>query len=188
MSRVSPIKDIREERMYVQYMNVHYPRAALYWKIGRNSGYRVSDVLNLTVYDLKEIINNGKFTIKEKKTGKLRSVALTAELKKTLVEFVKDKNDYEKVFRSRQGQNKAVSSRQMGRDLKKAAKEVGLKVNVGTHSARKTFAYYMDKARGIEFVQALLGHSTQRVTMVYTGRMEEIQDEAIMSDLPVLGV
>jgi len=185
MATVNPVKNIQHERMFVDYLKLNYKREALFWMISRYSGYRVSDLLEFTVSDIKDILKIDRFEIKERKTGKLRKVVLKPYLKKELKESIKDKADHEKLFRSRQGDNQSVSSRQMGRTLKQAAKEVGLKLNIGTHSGRKTFGYHLSEKSGLSLVQAIFGHSTQLMTMIYIGVYEEMQDEAVM-DIPDL--
>lgn len=61
-----------------------------------------------------------------------------------------------------------------GKILKTAAKAVGIKYNVGTHSMRKTFGYHQLKAHNNDamFVcqlQEMFGHSSPQITLRYCG-------------------
>lgn len=186
MARVSPIKDISEERVYANYLSIHYEREYIFWHLSRNSGYRVSDLLKLRVADIKEVLSQGAFIIREQKTGNLRRVVLKPKLRKILEKCIKGKGDEKYILLSRQGGNKAVSSRQIGRNLKKAAEACGLSINIGTHSGRKTFAYHLfvkhgSNEKALLLVQAILGHSTLEMTMKYIGIYEDTQDSAVMS-------
>ena len=70
----------------------------------------------------------------------------------------------------------------MWRVIKDAAKEAGIKRNIGTHSLRRTFcrrAYdnAVDKSKALLIIQKILNHSSQAVTMQYLGLLnEEIED------------
>ena len=57
----------------------------------------------------------------------------------------------------------------------------GIDIHASTHCLRKTFAYHViqsapDRERAIEFLQKILGHSSQSITLRYAG----ITDEEIM--------
>ena len=186
MARVSPIKNISEERVYANYLSIHYEREYIFWQLSRNSGYRVSDLLKLRVGDIRDVLAQGAFIIREQKTGHPRRVALKTKLRKILEKHIEGKGDEEYILLSRQGRNKAVSSRQIGRNLKKAAEACGLDINIGTHSGRKTFAYHLfvkhgSNEKALLLVHAILGHSTIEMTMKYIGIYEDAQDSAVMS-------
>lgn len=58
--------------------------------------------------------------------------------------------------------------------LKTAAKEIGIKFNVGTHSLRKTFGYHQlkahnDNATFLCELQEMFGHSSPQITLRYCG-------------------
>lgn len=83
-------------------------------------------------------------------------------------------NDY--LFKSREGGY--IEVRPAGLILKKAAKAVGIKYNVGTHSMRKTFGYHQLKAHkdDAEFLchlQNMFNHSSPQITLRYCGLESE---------------
>lgn len=54
--------------------------------------------------------------------------------------------------------------------------------NIGSHSMRKTFGYFLYKNKvPIEIIQDLLNHSSQRDTLRYIGITQEDKDIAVMS-------
>lgn len=73
------------------------------------------------------------------------------------------------------GKDTGISVDSVGRILKHLINdELGIPIHAGTHCMRKTFAYQMimnapDRARAIEFLQMLLNHSSQSVTLRYAG-------------------
>lgn len=64
--------------------------------------------------------------------------------------------------------------------LSNTASNIGLK-NIGSHSMRKTFGYFLYKNGTHEIIQELLNHSSQRETLRYIGITQEDKDTAVMS-------
>ena len=76
-----------------------------------------------------------------------------------------------------------LSSRSVGRIIKKYAKESGLNSEISPHSMRHTFATHMlDGGADLRSVQELLGHAslstTQKYTHVTLDRLMEVYDKA----------
>ena len=63
-----------------------------------------------------------------------------------------------------------------------AAKCVGIKEAVGTHTLRKTFGYHAYQS-GVDItrIQKLLNHSAQNVTLAYIGITKEELDNVYIS-------
>ncbi|MFD1676865.1 tyrosine-type recombinase/integrase [Alicyclobacillus fodiniaquatilis] len=62
--------------------------------------------------------------------------------------------------------------------LNKAAKTVGIKERIGTHTLRKTFAYHAYKqGQDITLIQKLLNHSAPSVTLRYIGITQDQMDD-----------
>jgi len=64
--------------------------------------------------------------------------------------------------------------------------ECGLTVHASTHCLRKTFAYHMiqnapERARAIEFLQKLFGHSSPAITLRYAGITEDEERNAYLT-------
>ena len=89
------------------------------------------------------------------------------------------KNEY--VFSSRKGDGH-IEVRPAGLILKNAAKAVGIKYNVGTHSMRKTFGYWQLKAHKDDalflcHLQEMFNHSSPQITLRYCGLAEEEMEQ-----------
>lgn len=148
--------------------------------IGVTTGYRAGDLVTLRVRDIKEALRRKEFTIYEgkkmntknirEKNRKPRTVELIPELAKILKEYIKDKRDYEYLFQSRKGTNKAIGVQAVSNIIKDAAEYFGL-YDITAHSMRKTYAYkiYIESGRDIVAVKELLGHSSIEETKRYIG-------------------
>lgn len=162
---------------YLRYKNY---RDYMLFLIGVTTGYRAGDLVTLRVRDIKEALRRKEFTIYEgkkmntknirEKNRKPRTVELIPELAKILKEYIKDKRDYEYLFQSRKGINKAIGVQAVSNIIKEAAEYFGL-YDITAHSMRKTYAYkiYIESGRDIVAVKELLGHSSIEETKRYIG-------------------
>ena len=159
--------------------------------LGFATGYRISELLSLTVAD---IYTNGVIhshvTVKASntKTKQGRTVLLNSDAKKalaTLVTWLKAKglDDTAPLFVSRKHTNgfAAITRQQAGRLLKDLFALVGEFGNVSTHTMRKTFARAIYDATGgkIELVQQALGHRSIASTIAYLSFNSDTIDNAI---------
>jgi len=74
--------------------------------------------------------------LREKKTSKQKRVKINKALKKALGDYIKDRDDQELLFKSREGLNKPIRRSMVYNILKEAAEYVGLD-GIGTHIMRK---------------------------------------------------
>lgn len=159
--------------------------------LGFATGYRISELLSLTVAD---VCTNGTIhshvTVKasntKTKTG--RTVLLNSDAKKalsTLVAWLKAKglDETAPLFVSRKHTNgfAAITRQQAGRLLKELFALIGEFGNVSTHTMRKTFAKAIYDATGgkIELVQQALGHRSISSTISYLSFNTDTIDNAI---------
>ena len=159
--------------------------------LGFATGYRISELLSLTVAD---VCTNGTIhshvTVKasntKTKTG--RTVLLNSDAKKalsTLVAWLKAKglDETAPLFVSRKHTNgfSAITRQQAGRLLKELFALIGEFGNVSTHTMRKTFAKAIYDATGgkIELVQQALGHRSISSTISYLSFNTDTIDNAI---------
>lgn len=147
--------------------------------LGFATGYRISELLSLTVADIatKGVIHS-HVTVKASntKTKQGRTVLLNSDAKKalsTLVSWLKAKGlDHNApLFVSRKHVNgyAAISRQQAHKLLKDLFAAIGEFGNVSTHTMRKTFAKAIYDATGgkIELVQIALGHAAITSTVSY---------------------
>jgi integrase len=159
-------------------------RDYLLFVLGINSGLRVSDLLALKVSDVMDDRGNVKdrISMREKKTGKSKDFPIGKNARKAIQEYmatVEPGNDLP-LFQSKKG-NGAITRVQAYRILNEAARTVGIKERIGTHTLRKTFGYFAYKeGYDLSHIQKLLNHSSPGVTLRYIGITQEQLDEIYM--------
>ena len=167
--------------------------------MGINIGLRISDLVTLRwndIYHNDWTFRDGK-SITPKKTRKskknLKPDEKPKQNKHILLKFNDDfrksveyyreycdvKNIDSYIFTSREGGH--ISEDSVGAIIKEAAKEVGIKYNVRTHSLRKTFCRLRydksnDKSKTLVELMVLLGHSSTKTTKHYICISEEELD------------
>jgi integrase len=128
-------------------------------RVSLETGLRIDDVLSLKPESLRGRTICG---IAEK-TGKKFKKVVSADLAKRLKlvqgqYFIFPHRTKAKEHRTRQA---------VWKNLKKAAKVVGVQLNAAPHSARKTYAVKLFHDSGVEAVQKELQHDRLSTTMLY---------------------
>ena len=155
-------------------------RLSLLIGCGAFFGLRISDLLSLT---WSMLLDNDKFVVIEKKTGKRREIRINSNFQKHISDCytslgVTDKN--EKCFISRK--NTVYSTQRINVLFKETKQRYGLKIeHFSTHSMRKTFGRKVVESAGenSEFalikLSELFNHSDVQTTRRYLGlRSEEL--------------
>ena len=136
---VEPIKDKKQIEAVEKYLAKQSLRNQLIWVFGCNTGLRISDILGLNVEDVE---NKDIIEIQEKKTGKYKRFPLNNKLKRLIKKYLVERNRTYAVTLDNPlfvGKKHCRLDRsQVYRIINKACKEVGITVNVGCHSMRKT--------------------------------------------------
>jgi len=191
---VYPIKDKNEIEKLKKYFkdkidNAYYPeekkiagRNLLLIIFSLNVGLRMSDIVKLKWKDI--LYNDNTFKdairIQEKKTGKYKNFYLNDSVKNAITDYVENFNIMIKqesyIFKSREGGH--IEVRTVGKIIKEAAKSIGIKYNVGTHTMRKTWSYWQimshkNDAHFMAHLMHLLNHSSISATLHYAGISEE---------------
>lgn len=191
MKTVEPIKNKRAiNKMKKSLGKGKYgERNVLLFSIGINTAY--SDLRKLKLSDVlikeKEGIKvKERLSLREQKTGKYNSVILSERLKTDIENYVKNhflhylgKVDIDHyLFPSGKGKDQPMNRQTLWANLNKAAEENNIP-NVGSHSMRKTFGYFLYKNKvSIEIIQELLNHFSQRDTLRYIGITQEDKDQS----------
>lgn len=139
-------------------------------------------------------IDQDKVTIKprieiyEQKTGKLNNLLITEAVKLAIMTYIKSikyQFDLDGFLFASKKTGKKMYEEHGWRILSSAGKAVGLPINIGSHTMRKSFANIaacVDKScvdmNAITKIQGLLNHSDQRVTMKYLGTYQDMFDRA----------
>lgn len=148
------------------------PRDRFLLLLGMNTGLRISDLVRLTVGDIR---NKANTKITEQKTGKTRRLELRA-VAEDIASYCANKLDDAFLFPSRKG-DKPISTTQAYRVLTQAGEKLG-RNDIGTHTMRKTFGYhYYKKTKDVVTLMEIFGHAAPDITKRYIGiRDEEIAD------------
>lgn len=197
MNVVAPIKDKRSiNKMKKSLSKGRFgERNVLIFSIGINTAYRISDLRYLKLSDVLTIKNKNKIVVKdrlalkEQKTGKYNSIILSNQLREDIWKYtVKNFPEYldnldlaHYLFPSGKGLDKPMNRQTLWAILNCAANENGIP-NIGSHSMRKTFGYFLYKNKvSIEIIQELLNHSSQKDTLRYIGITQEDKDLAVIN-------
>lgn len=170
---VEPIKNKNDVKRIENYLKNNV-RDRIIWLIGITSGLRVSDILGL---DVAEVKNKNTIKILEKKTGKYKEFPIHNKVASLLSDFIKDRKLNEPLFLGKQGRR--LDRREVYRFINHACKELGIDVNVGTHTMRKTFGYHHYKQfKDIVILQKIFNHSSQSITLRYIGVAQDEINES----------
>ena len=184
MEFVQPIRDIKQIETIKKLLKQQSLRDYCLFVLGINSGLRISDLLKLRISDVSE---KGKvkdrIRLREKKTNKFKDFPISDNAKKAIKEYLQTRtiNENEPLFISRK--NKGFLMRQRAYwILNEAARSIGIKEKIGTHTLRKTFGYHAYKnGYDIEIIQKLFNHSSPSITLRYIGITQDNLDDVYLS-------
>lgn len=176
MDFVEPLRDKKDIETVKNILKTKSNRDYLLFLIGINIGLRISDILKLKVSDVKK---KDYILVNEQKSGKYRKIPITKSFKKSLNDYIKNKNEEEFLFKSRRS-NFAITRVQAYRIICDACKKAGIKVNIGTHTLRKTFGYHFYKeTKDVALLQYIFNHSSPSITLRYIGINQDIIDRKL---------
>lgn len=142
--------------------------------VGINTGLRASDIVALTVADVR---GKDYALITEEKTKKARRVDLRG-IRQEIDTYTKGMDDSAWLFPSRKGTGH-ITTTQAYRALTKAADMIDRK-DVGTHTMRKTFGYHHYKLnKDVATLQEIFNHSAPSITKRYIGITQDDIDASM---------
>lgn len=156
--------------------------------VGILTGFRISELLSIRVGD---VFQNGEAThfasvrrknMKKKKAG--RTAKLNAIAREAINLWVRSMGEVGPeifLFKSRKGDNRAISRVQAWRILHEIYVTCMLDGKLGTHSMRKTFAKHIHALLGgdVRKTQVALGHESLNSTANYLPVAQEEVDDAV---------
>lgn len=199
-ARPIPENHIKRFANRLQEMSRDFPERNLtLYSLGIGTGYRMQDVVDLTIGDIKDALEIGCFDIQEKKqykswltyikkhpnskrkAPKKRKAIISSSLEEKLRKYIKGKKKSQYAFESKKGEH--ITSKSFSRILREVAKTLNLKAITG-HSLRKTYARRIyDRTGNIERVRQRLGHKSIETTKEYLGLYdEEMREDASLFD------
>jgi integrase len=184
--KVHPIKKLKDI-IAIKRLLAGNPRDNAIFTIGINTALRGSDLARLRVGNVRGVEIGEHFTLREKKTQKLREVTVNKpiyEAVQTLLCRMPEAKDSDYLFPSQKGKGPLTTS-YLNQLVKEWCRQVKLKENVGSHSLRKTWGYHARVTYGMDLASLVdcFGHSTQKQTLTYLCIQQEEVRKAFMNEL-----
>ncbi|MBE5667268.1 tyrosine-type recombinase/integrase [Staphylococcus sp. SS251] len=171
MNKVEAIKKNEDITKMYQVLKHKSERDYLFFKLAIHSGLKVTDLLGLTVTQVKILIYDCRLSeLCKAHYHSLIKIKLPESLAKELLHYIKRKNlsDEDFLFQSLRT-NQILSRQQAYRIIHKAAKEANIE-HVGLTTLRKTFAFHAyQKGIPIVIIQKYLGHQSTIETLNFIG-------------------
>jgi integrase len=165
--KVDPIKK-RKDIESIKKMLGDDPRNSALFVIGINTNLRASDLLRISVGQVRDLKPGDEIELKEKKTGKLRRVTLNKACVQAIQRLLASRlfDDADLLFT---GQRGPLTVPSVHRLVKSWCRSINLRGNYGSHSLRKTWGYHQRVTFGVDIPRLMVcfNHSTQRQTLDY---------------------
>lgn len=175
MNTVEPIRDLETVLDIADYLKIKNQRDYVMFMFGIYSGLRISDILKFRVRDVRD---KDFISQREKKTRKEKKFPINKELKVIIEEYIKDKRDYEYLFKSPAQPNRPITRQQAYNILSNAGKQFGLE-SIGTHTLRKTFGYHLYKqTQDAALLMDIFNHADIHYTLRYIGINQDCKNRA----------
>ena len=181
MNEVEAVKTQSQRTQVLAQLEAHGQLYADIWQFEINTALRISDLLALTMEQLRDIDpERHELTLIESKTKKRKTITLNKTSLEVVSRRLREHFDDTYLFQStspRYGKRAPampINPRSVSRIFEKVGQHVAPRVKLGTHSMRKTRGYAMhDAGCPIEAICRMLNHSHPAVTMKYIGFTKE---------------
>ena len=169
--KVEPIRNVDDIKLIKQMLADH-PRDLLLFILGINTNLRASDLVSLTVGQVRYLKALEDLEIRERKTQKMRRISLNQTVITAISDWInslpKEIPDSYPLFPSQRG-GKALSASSIHRMVKGWCKAIKLQGNYGSHTLRKTWGFHQRSTFGVGIPELMIcfNHSNQRQTLDY---------------------
>lgn len=170
MSLVEPIRDRGKVREILHTLEAlddpRGERLYLLFAVGVYTGLRISDLVRLTVGDLRR----PTLVMTEQKTGKRQQLPVAEKLHRIARQRFPDAPDTALIFPSPRDPAKPITTRTAFNDMRRIGALAGITDGVGCHTLRKTFGYHQYRIdHDVAFLQDWYQHTSSAVTLRYIG-------------------
>lgn len=175
MKRVEPVRD-KEKIAEVEKLLRQHNSNPIYgdlWVFLNQTAARVGDAFRLRYADFNYLEGN-VLNLKEQKTGKTRSIMLTAKALELVAQRRADNPGHVYLFEvdSNRAKGKPISRVTVSAKFKEAGDMLNL--HIAAHSPRKNLGYHaLKRGAPLPTLTKLYGHSSQAITLAYCGIMEK---------------
>jgi integrase len=176
MELVQPIKDRNTIDKFKAELLKKSSKDYMLFDIAINIGLKITDIINLTVWDVK---NKSQVVIKDDITKKTKSFSISPAICEEINKFIAGMSSGELLFASKKGGKKPITKLQAYKSLNEVGHKLGIDA-VGTHTLRKTFGYHhYQKYNDILLLQDIFSHATPGITLRYIGMDDDMKDSTI---------
>ncbi len=185
MAATEPIRDKKQFRALTDYfLKKGQFRNYTMIIMGAYTTLRISDLLRLKwpdVYNEELQAFRTHVTVTEKKTGKVKTIALNRQILGALRKCYPHRKG-EFIFASNRKKDKAISRVQAWRIIHAAVVAIGMAGKIGCHSLRKTWGYHAWTSGAVSpvVIMDIYNHSDYKVTKRYLGITQDDLDDAYL--------
>lgn len=178
--KVEPIRHKKDIQLIKKLLADNLRDLAIF-TLGINTNLRAGDLLRITVGQIRHLRPGEHFSVREKKTAKLRDITINETVYKALqglLSSLSSPGDEDFLFQSRKGRQ-ALCVPYLNSLVKSWCREINLNGNYGSHTLRKTFGYIHRTVfnTDIPTLMEMFNHSSQKQTLAYLGiQPSEIKD------------
>jgi len=169
MNTVEPIKDLDVVSEILSYFEKENKRDYMLIFLGFNTGLRISDLLKLKTYEVrdKEFIY-----IREQKTKKERKIPILPHVKQEIDRYLLEIQNQKYLFKGKYS-DLPITRFRAYQILKLVQRKWQLQ-SLGTHTLRKTFGYHFYKSTNdIATLMVILNHDRESMTLKYIGMSQD---------------
>lgn len=168
--KVEPIRNLNDISSIKNLLKPK-PRDYAIFILGINTNLRASDILSLTVSQIRNLSIGNTIHLKEKKTQKNRTITINKSVYEALSSLLKtlhNPQDNDLIFQS-QRKSKTLTVPSLNNLVKSWCSSVNLKGNYGSHTLRKTFGFIHRTVfkTNILYLMDVYNHTNQRQTLSY---------------------
>lgn len=178
--KVEPIRDLGAIQRIKKNL-VGDPRNLCLFTLGINTAYRASELLSITVGQVRNLRVGDRIDLKQGKNSQYRDATLNQAALGAIQYWLAahpTRENHRPLFVSKRSNN-AISVSSLNHLVKEWCAEAGLSGNYGTHSMRKTWGYQQRMLNGtpVPLLMVAYGHASEAQTLRYLGiQADEIKE------------
>ena len=187
--KVHPIKSLSDVKNIKKLLQDN-PRNFCLFVFGINTALRASDLVEITVAQVKDVQAGDHIEVIERKTKRTKKTCKPRliTLNKTVVDATQAllaSNSFKDTDTLFKGQRGALTVPSIHRLVKGWCRDIHLKGNFGSHTLRKTFGYHQRVTfkHDLPTLVDVFGHSTQKQTLEYLCIQDEDRRAVYMNEL-----